>query len=84
MSNFTTDPAMHQLIEERCTFLRGRLETFKKIHNLEHDKMIAMLLDIRKTQGAEALTATIDQVMPAELHSSRMPDLFKEWQPQNN
>ena len=63
----------NELINDRCQFFRKRVEAYAVLKGLDSVSVVNYLSQFARENGEAAITAEIDSVVPADLHSSRMP-----------
>lgn len=68
----------YELMTDRIAFFSNRVDTYAKAKGFDNRSVVEHLHEISLRNGHDAVTAEIDQVVPNELHSSRMPAIRKE------
>jgi hypothetical protein len=68
----------YELMTDRIVFFSNRVDTYAKAKGFDNKSVVEHLHEISLRNGHDAVTAEIDQVVPNELHSSRMPAIRKE------
>jgi zinc transporter ZupT len=64
---------INQLVADRCSFFANRVDTYASTLGLNSKQIVEHLLTLALVYGESAITGIIDQVVPAHLHSSQMP-----------
>jgi hypothetical protein len=68
---------LHQLVETRSVFFANRVDTYARLKGFDNKTVVLHLVELANEYGTDAITGIIDQVVPADLHSSRMPAIRK-------
>lgn len=71
-------PELHELIAERSTFFANRVDTYARLTGFTTKTVVQHLLQLSLEHGEHQITGIIDKVVPAELHSSKMPAIINK------
>jgi hypothetical protein len=69
---------LHTIVRDRSTFFVDRVDTYARLKGFDNKTVVTHLLELAHVHGARKITGIIDEVVPAHLHSSRMPVIRKE------
>ncbi|HEY4148912.1 MAG TPA: hypothetical protein VGM41_08285 [Chitinophagaceae bacterium] len=71
-------PKLHELVADRSAFFANRVDTYARRKGLCPRGVISHLQELAQLHGEKSITGIIDQEMPPELHSSKMPPILKQ------
>jgi hypothetical protein len=69
-------PDLHELVAERSTFFANRVDTYARLTGYNTKTVVQHLLQLSLEHGEQQITGIIDKVVPADLHSSKMPAII--------
>lgn len=69
---------LFNLVADRSAFFANRVDAYALAKGLSNLEVVADLQALSMIYGERAISGIIDQHVPAELHSSRMPIIRKE------
>lgn len=69
--------SVNELVASRIAFFGNRVDAYAAAKGLTNKTVIPHLMDLALKKGTDQITNIIDEVVPAELHSSNMPPIIK-------